>query len=177
MFYNQSRLIGSIKPIAPYKENKMSYQCEAVNKPAQPTFSIRTTTSVRDLAQVLGKAFSAIIGYLGELGEQPVGAPFVAYYNMDMENLDIEIGFPIARTLPSKGDIQAGAMPGGKYATCLHIGPYNEVGSAYDALTQWMQENGYEATGVAYEIYLNDPGQTSPQELQTQIMFPLKAER
>jgi len=27
---------------------------------------------------------------------------------------------------------------------------------------------------VAYEVYLNDPMQTKPQDLKTQVMFPLK---
>jgi effector-binding domain-containing protein len=37
-----------------------------------------------------------------------------------------------------------------------------------------MEENGYQPTGVAYEVYLNDPDETPPEELQTQIAFPLK---
>jgi effector-binding domain-containing protein len=59
-------------------------------------------------------------------------------------------------------------------ATCLHTGPYNEMEPAYDALKEWVENNGHQATGVVYELYLNDPGETPPQELQTQILFPLK---
>jgi effector-binding domain-containing protein len=130
--------------------------------------------SVQDLPQKFGEAYGAIAQYLGELGEQPSGPPFAAYHNMDMQNLDVEIGFPVSKKLTDRGDIQAGEIPGGKMATCLYIGPYGEIEPAYDALSQWMKENGYEATGVAYEMYLNDPQQTPPQELQTQIVFPLK---
>jgi len=123
---------------------------------------------------VLGQAYGAIAQYLGELGEQPAGPPFVIYHNDDMQDLDVEIGFPVARELPSKGDIQASEIPGGKVATCLYVGPYAEIEPAYAALSEWMRENGHEATGVAYEMYLNDPQQTPPAELQTQIVFPLK---
>jgi effector-binding domain-containing protein len=122
----------------------------------------------------LGRAYGAIAQYLGELGEQPVGPPFTAYYNMDMQNLDVEIGFPVSGRLPGKDDISASEIQGGKVATCLYTGPYSEIEPAYNALSQWMKDNGYEATGVAYEMYLNDPEQTAPQELQTQIVFPLK---
>lgn len=152
----------------------MSYKCKVKEQPTQATLAIRTRVSVQDLPQVLGKAYGAIAQYLGELGEQPAGPPFVAYYNMDMQALDVEIGFPVSRKLSGKGDIQASEIPGGKVATCLCTGPYSDVKPAYNALSQWMKENGYEATGVAYEMYLNDPGQTVPQELQTQIVFPLK---
>ncbi len=152
----------------------MSYECKVKEQPTQATLAIRTRASVQDLPQVLGKAYGAIAQYLGELGEQPAGPPFVAYYNMDMQDMDIEAGFTVSRGLSGKGDIQAGEIPGGKVATCLSTGPYSGVEPAYNALSQWMKENGHEATGVAYEMYLNDPGQTPPQELQTQIVFPLK---
>ena len=52
---------------------------------------------------------------------------------------------------------------------------FQKIEPAYNALSQWIADNGYEPTGVAYEMYLNDPMQTLPQELRTQIVFPLKA--
>jgi effector-binding domain-containing protein len=152
----------------------MSYQCQVKEQPSQPTLAIRTRTSVQQLGQALGEAYGAIAQYLGELGEAPAGPPFAAYHNEDMEDLDVEIGFPVARELPGRGDILAGEIPGGGVATCLHTGPYSGIGSAYEALSHWMEENGYQPTGVAYEVYLNDPDETPPEELQTQIAFPLK---
>ena len=152
----------------------MSYACELKEQAAQPTLAIRTRTSVQDLPRRLGESFGAIAQYLGELGEHPTGAPFSAYYNMDMENLDVEIGFPVSRELPGRGDIQPGEIPGGKAATLLYTGPFSEMEPAYDALSQWMAENGHEPTGVAYEVYLSDPDEVPPEELQTLIMFPLR---
>ena len=152
----------------------MPYKCEVEEQAAQPTLSIRTRTSVQDIPQVLGKAYGAIAQYLGELGEQPAGPPFTAYYNMDMQNLDIEIGFPVSKRFPGKGDIGASEIPAGKVATCLYTGPYSEMEPVYGTLFQWIKDNGYEATGLVYEMYLNDPGQTPPQELQTQIVLLLK---
>ena len=93
---------------------------------------------------------------------------------MDMQNLDVEIGFPVSRSLSEQGNIQAGKIFDGKFATCLYVGPYSEVGPAYDTLTKFVADRGYEATGVAYEFYLNDPQTVQPAELQTQIYFPLK---
>jgi hypothetical protein len=43
--------------------------------------------------------------YLKELDEYLAYVPYVAYHNMDMQNLDIEIGFPVAKELESKNDI------------------------------------------------------------------------
>jgi effector-binding domain-containing protein len=156
------------------KEKIMDYKCEVKELPAQPVLSIRTKSAVQGLPQVLGASYGAIAQYLGSLGENPAGAPFVAYYNMDMQNLDIEIGFPVSRPLDGQGNIQPSQVFGGKLATCLYVGPYSGVGPAYDALTQFVKDNGLEASGAAYEFYLNDPQTVQPSELLTQIYFPLK---
>jgi len=152
----------------------MTYNCELFEQAAQPILSVRATTSVQGLPQALGEAFGAVAQYLSELGEAPAGAPFAAYYNMDAESLEVEGGFPVGRVIPGRGNVQAGEIPAGLNATCLHSGPYGELGLAYEALTEWVKEQGYEASGVAYEFYLNDPTETPPQELKTQILFPLK---
>jgi len=152
----------------------MSYPCEIVEQPTQPTLSIRRRASVQELPQLLGVAFGAIAGYLGELGLSPAGEPFVAYYNLDMQDLDIEIGFPVSQPLPGRGEIHAARMAGGKVATCLYIGPYGDCGPAYEELTQFVKDQGYEATGVAIEYFLNDPSQPPYEEPQTRIVFPLK---
>ena len=151
----------------------MSYPCKVKEQAAQKTLSIRTRAAVQDLPQMFEAGYGQIAQYLGELGEQPVGPPFAAYYNMDMANLDIEFGFPVARILPGRAEIKAGEIPAGQVATCLHIGPYSEMEPAYNALTKWVEDNGYESTGIVYELYLNDPRETPP--AQTQIIFPLKS--
>lgn len=155
------------------EETDMSDACKVITQPAQQVLSIRTHTSIQELPQTLGKAYGAIEQYLGEIGEIPGGAPFVAYYNMDMQNLDIEAGFPVLKQLVGRGEIQSSVIPGGEKATCIYTGPYNEIASAYEELSAWITRQGYRASGVAYEFYLNDPAETPPQELQTQILFPL----
>jgi len=152
----------------------MSYQCNVKEQSCQPTLAIRTRTSVEDLSQVLGQAYGSVAQYVGEQGGQFAGPPYVAYYNDDMEDLDIEIGFPVARELPGRGEIQAGEIPGGRAAICIHVGPYGKIDRAYEALSQWMEESDLKPTGVAYEFYLNDPEETPPEQLMTQIVFPLK---
>ena len=151
----------------------MTYKCELIDRSAQPTLSIRTRAAVQNLPQVLGGAYGKVMQYMGELGETPGGAPFVAYYNMDMQDLDMEIGFPVLSALPGRAEVQAGQMPAGKAATCLYTGPYNEIAPAYNDLSAWMAAQSLHPTGVAYEFYLNDPEHTPPAELQTLIMFPL----
>jgi effector-binding domain-containing protein len=150
----------------------MAYQCELKQQPAQPALVIRTHAAVQELPRLIGETYGAIMQYLGELGEQPAGEPFVAYHNVDMQNLDLEIGFPVARWLPGRGTVQPAELPGGKWASVIHVGPYDQLKVAYEALTAWVKEQGYVPTGAAYEVYFSGP-ETPPQETRTQIMFPL----
>jgi effector-binding domain-containing protein len=153
----------------------MFSKCEIRKQPVQPVMSIRTRTAVQDLPQVLGKAFGDVAMAVGEQGQQPQGPPFVAYYNMDMQSLDIEVGFPVAKTLQAKGDVKPGDIPAGSVATTVYTGPYGDgMKAAYEALSKHVEEKKQVPTGVVYEIYLNSPMDTPPEKLQTQIVFPLK---
>jgi effector-binding domain-containing protein len=152
----------------------MAFQNEIKTQDPQPTLSIRSRTSIQGLPRLLGESYGKIAGYLAELGEEPAGAPFAAYHNMDMHDLDVEIGFPVAKAIQGKGEIQASQIPGGKLGYALHTGRYGDIAPAYDALTQFVKEQGYEPTGVSYEFYLNDPEETPQEQLLTQLVFPLK---
>lgn len=152
----------------------MSYQCKLIDQSAQPVASIRTQAAMENLPKILGQSYGAIAQYLGQIGQFPAGEPFAAYYNMDMQNLDLEIGFPVAGKITGKDNIQPGEIPAGKAVTCLHVGPYDKIEKAYEAIDRWMKANHVEPSGVCYEFYLNDPQQTPPEALETRIMFPLK---
>ncbi len=119
----------------------MTYHCKVKEQPTQQMLSIRTRVAVRDLPQVFGEGYGKIAQYLGELDEPPIGPPFAAYYNMDMENLDVELGFPVARTLPGREEIKSGEIVAGQVATCLHTGPYSGIEPAYTTLMEWMADN------------------------------------
>jgi effector-binding domain-containing protein len=152
----------------------MTYPCEITDQAAQPILTIRTRTSIQDIAQALGQAYGEIFGYLGEQGVQPAGMPFTMYYNMDMSDLDIEIGVAVERPVPEKSAMRLGELPAGKIAACLYTGPYSDCGPAYEELQRFVQEQGYEAAGVAIEYYFSGPD-VPPEETQTRIVFPLKS--
>jgi effector-binding domain-containing protein len=137
----------------------MAWNIELKEKPLQYTLVIRKRASVLELPKIIGECYGAIGKYLGELGEQPSNAPFVAYYNLDMENLDLEIGFPVNKILPGKDDIVGGEIPAGPFVTCLYKGPYSDMKNLYEDMMKWIAENGYEMSGAAYEYYLNSPAE------------------
>jgi effector-binding domain-containing protein len=153
----------------------MTFPVSLQDESPQATLAFRTRTSVQELPRLFGAALGQVGAYLAGLGENPAGPPFAAYHNADMNDLDVEIGFPVSKALPGQGEIQPGVIPGGPAARCMYTGPYDGVAAAYRQLQTWIGEKGCTATGVSYEMYLNDPATTPPMALQTLILMPLKA--
>jgi effector-binding domain-containing protein len=149
----------------------MSYIIEMVETQEQPTLILKTVTSVGELPKILGKAFMDIVTHIMELGEQPVGPAFVGYFNMDMERLELEIGFPVSKELPGKGEILSGHIPAGKQVTCMYKGPYMEMPPAYEEIQKWIKNQGYKPLGPVYEHYYNSPEEVPESELLTKIVF------
>ncbi len=152
----------------------MNDSFQIIDAGEQPVLAIRTHTAVSNLPQEIGKAYMAIAAYMQEIGETPKDAPYTAYFNMDMENLDVEMGFPVSKPYPAKGDIKPGVIPAGKQAVAMFKGPYAKMEPIYTALTAWVAEQGYEPSGICYEHYFNSPMEVSEGELLTKIVFVLK---
>ena len=136
--------------------------------------SIRLRTPVGNLPAEMGKAYGEIAMLLGRQGSGPSGLALAVYHNMDMNDLDVEIGFPVAEAIRAEGRMKPGALPGGRTAVAVHHGPYDKIESTYDALMKFIQREKVVAQGLCYEVYLNDPRSVKPDDLLTEINFPLK---
>jgi effector-binding domain-containing protein len=141
---------------------------------AQPVLSIRARAAVQDLPAIIGESYGKIMEYMYQIGQQPAGAPFVAYYNMDMEDLDLEIGFPVAVPLDGNDEINRSEIPAGKYVSMTYKGPYAGMEKPYTEMAKWIGENGYKAKGISYEYYYNSPMEVPESELLTRIVMPVE---
>ena len=146
---------------------------ELLNCPDQPALTIRTRTSVDKLSVMIGFGYDRLAAYLGTLGEHMSNMPFVAYHNMDMADLNVEIGFPVPSPLAGNGDIHYAPVPGGLRAFCMYLGPYSEMAPVYNEMAVWIIKNGFTAVGTSYEYYFNGPDCPEDQ-LLTQIVMPVR---
>ena len=66
-------------------------------------------------------------------------------------------------------------IPAGREAVMTYKGPYATIKTAYDALYgRWLPSSSETpADAPSYEIYLNDPRTTDPEDLLTEICMPL----
>jgi effector-binding domain-containing protein len=151
----------------------MQYPCEILTFPTRPTLSVHFRSPVEDLPQHFAVAYTTLGTYLESIGESFDAVPYAAYHNMDMKNLDVEAGLPVARALPGNDEVIAGTIPGGKFAVCHYAGPYSGLPAAFEALMTFMNEHGYTMTGPSYEWYLDDPATTPVEKLRTDAAVPV----
>ncbi len=154
-------------------DSECAFECRVENLEPKPALTIRLKTRPEDIAEMFDRGFSAIDQYLESKGKKPAGPPFVIYINMELDNLEVEFGFPVEEGIEGESPIQATATPSGKAVTSLYIGPYEEAEPVYDALLKWVSDNNVNASGVAYEVYLNDPAETPPEQLKIQVYLML----
>jgi len=74
------------------------------------------------------------------------------------------------------GEIQVQVVEGGEYARTTHAGLYNTLGRTYaEFLGGWLPRSGRELRNApCFEVYLNDPESTAPEDLLTDIYAPLR---
>lgn len=144
----------------------------------QTVASLRRHTDLRGIAAALDEGFATVVHAVGAAGGTPVGAPFVAYHAVIDESTsgEIDICVPIADDLRIEGEAARIEVPAQLVASTVHRGPYDELAPAYHTLTGWIAEHGHRAAGPPSELYLNDPGEVPPEELLTEVQWPLESE-
>ncbi len=139
----------------------------------QHTVSLRTRSNLKDLPNAIGAGYMKLGGYLAQHGLTPSAIPFIAYHNMDMNDIDLELAFPVRHAIEKESDFLPGSVRAGLYAHCVCLGPYQELGPVYDEMTRWIDENGFALDGPVYEAYFNGPD-GPPEQFLTQITAAIR---
>jgi len=138
--------------------------------------------SMKGPYSLIGETFGKLYGLIGEKGYVPAGPPVGVYFNapgqVPDEELLWDLRSPIAGDIAPGGPDERGLgikkVQAADVAATMHKGPYDQVGATYGALAGWIAENGYEIVGPSEEVYLSDPGKTAPDELLTEVRFPVR---
>lgn len=144
----------------------------------QHVAALHMATRLAVIGEDIATGFTTLMGALSQAGAEPVGAPFIVFHDVIDEQTDgdIEICIPIpAEVDASHDEVDFKTVPGGTVATTTHRGPYDEISPAYHAVTGWIQDHGHQIAGPPREIYLNDPKTVLPDDLLTELQFPIHA--
>ena len=135
--------------------------------------SIRKTINFfREYSDFMENAARNILALIEEKKTLPSSGPIVCFHNIELETLDVEVGYEIALPVEPRGDVTAHILPSRIIATTIDRGPYEKQDATLDELMKWISENSFVANGGIYYHYLNDEKQ-SQNEYLTEMYIPV----
>ena len=113
-----------------------------------------------------------IMGWLGEHGVAPAGAPFLRYRLIDMEGAGVvDAGVPVDDSvLGSQFDqsaLRLQSLPAGRYVTVTHHGPFDQLQDANAGLLAWAADQD-----ITWDMSVADDGQHWACRLETYLTNP-----
>jgi effector-binding domain-containing protein len=106
----------------------------------------------------------------------------VRYVVIDMEKeLQIEVGFPVAKAIKGDDRVVVGFLPAGRYVESVHTGDYGGLVPANAALQDWARKQGlkWKMSGNQWssrvELYRVDPSNTpDASKWETEILYQVR---
>ena len=87
---------------------------------------------------------------------------------------DIECAIPFSGQITIEDpELELKTYPACKVLSYLHVGSYRKLHETYIKLFKYIEEQGLTVAGPCRELYFNDPGEVSEEELQTEIQIPI----
>lgn len=128
----------------------------------------------------IGRAFDKLVASMASHGLFAHAGKMIGVYYDDpastaLADLRSHAAFEITDDVPLPSPIETLKLAGGRHAVMTHKGPYAGLPAAYDQLfSVWLPKSGEEpGNAPIFEVYLNSPMDTAPEELLTEICMPL----
>lgn len=138
---------------------------------------VRSLVGAEDVPDFMSDALSLVAAALREAGIAPAGPPFARYFATGPDGLDMAAGFPIAEPFVEAGVVRPGELPAGPAAVATHVGPYEGLEAAWNALRDRARAMRRPLGDGPWEVYVGGPGSgVDETEWRTHLVWPLQAD-
>ncbi len=143
---------------------------------------LKNTCSMDDIDTCMTHDFEQLAQYLKAHPACEPSVGFSIYHNYDMVKRKVEYtsGFAVnkveALSHLDEGFIK-GQLPASRIYQLAHKGPYRFLGNAWSTMVGLQRAKVFKPVKSRhpFELYMNDPGTTPENELQTQVCFVCKS--
>ena len=161
-----------------------------IRKGEYPMFPVETLTAApRQLAAVehigpypeIGKSFQKLASVISARNLWPHTQSMIAVFYDDPsltspEKLRSHAALEVGEGFDMPENLESLTLAGGRMAVMHFKGPYQGLAVAYDYLyCKWLLDSGEDLRNApSFEVYLNDPMDTKPDDLLTDIYVPIQ---
>ena len=126
-------------------------------------------------------AWQKLWGFVKEQNLYSEGIEHICIYHDDPkvtepDKLRTYVCLILPKTAEPKGEVGVKVLPAAKYVVFRYKGSYENLKAVYDTVyLHLLPEGGYKTLDApGYEQYLNNPANTAPEELITEIHIPIE---
>jgi effector-binding domain-containing protein len=144
------------------KDMPMKYDVVVETAQAELVAALRAKVPIGGIARAWKPALDQVWAFLRENGGLRPGHNLFLYHHAERRNeaLNIDFGVQVAPPFEREGNVQCVKTPAGEVARTVHVGPYDQLGNAHDAIHAWCAANNRKIAQASWEIYgdwHNDP--------------------
>jgi len=148
------------------------YQIHLQPLESVPLAVVRRQAAATELSRVVPECCGLVWSALRAQGVR--GGRHVAIYWDEAVRLDI--GVELAGPFTEQGGLVRSATPAGTVAWVTHLGPYNALGAAHQAIHDWAKAGNHHLAGPKWEIYghWKQEWDADPSQIRTDVFYLVK---
>lgn len=170
---------GELRPFPPLVARKgpLMFPVSTRTDPARRLAAVPHKGPYPEIGRAFEKLGSTVAarGLYGRFGHM-VGVFYDSTADVRPADLRSHAGLEAPADIPIAPPLEEVVLPAGRHAVLTFTGPYAGLPAAYDQLMGvWLPASGeVPADSPMFEVYLNSPMDTPPEDLVTEVCLPLR---
>jgi effector-binding domain-containing protein len=140
----------------------MKYDVVVETVQAELVAAVRAKVPISDVVRAWKPALDQVWAFLKANDRLRPGHNLFLYHHPERRDdpMNIDFGVQVARPFERVGDVHCIETPAGEVARTVHIGPYDRLVDAHNAIHAWCAANNRKIGQASWELYgdwNNDP--------------------
>jgi effector-binding domain-containing protein len=146
------------------------FEPELVSAEPVTTAVVRDVVPVSELREFFDVSFRGLARTTDEQRVPVLGPAFGLFRGPVGDTVELEVGFPVERSVRTDGDVVTSCLPSGLVARVTHSGAFDGLGDTWARLDAWLREQGLFPSAERWESYVTQPSpDMDPRDLRTEL--------